>query len=236
MAKLTISSKDKVLKEIDLKKTITVGREKGDIILKNPAVSASHMRIEKIGVRFIIHDLNSTNGTFVNNEKIKTKELRSGDVITIGRFQIGFENPDEESGPVDSLEDEDQSGMTMMIDASKMKEMMGGSKPLAAGGGEPREKVAKLFLYQSSGAPNVVTLDKDTTLIGSSDNSDIQIKGITIGRVAASIVKSGANYEISYQGGMAKLKIGSAPVAKHKLSNGDKFSIGSYNFEFRTEL
>lgn len=235
MAKLTISSKDKVLKEIDLKKTITVGREKGDIILKNPAVSASHMRIEKIGVRFIIHDLNSTNGTFVNNEKIKTKELRSGDVITLGRFQMAFDNPDEESGPVDSLEEEDQSGMTMMIDASKMKEMMESSKPLA-GGGEAREKVAKLFLYQSSGAPNVVTLDKDTTLIGSSDNSDIQIKGITIGRVAASIVKSGANYEISYQGGMAKLKIGSAPVAKHKLSNGDKFSIGSYNFEFRTEL
>ena len=43
-------------------------------------------------------------------------------------------------------------------------------------------------------------------------------------------------YEIAYQGGMAKLKMDSSPIEKHQLENGDKFSIGSYNFEFRTEL
>jgi len=35
---------------------------------------------------------------------------------------------------------------------------------------------------------------------------------------------------------MAKLKVDSKPTDKHRLSNGDKFAIGSYNFEFRTEL
>jgi len=240
MAKLVILSKDKVLKEVELKKTIVIGREKGDIILKNPAVSGRHMKIEKIGFRFIAHDLDSTNGTYVNDGQIKTKELRSGDVITIGRFQIKFENPDEEPDTVDTLDEAgDVGGMTMMMDSAKIKAMMESGKHNAKPGASPEgspDVAAKLFLYQSSGAPKVVTLDKDTTLIGSSDNSDIQIKGITIGRIAASITKTSDKYDISYQGGMAKLKVDNKPMDKHRLSNGDKFSIGSYNFEFRTEL
>ncbi len=241
MAKLIILSKDKVLKEVELKKTIVIGREKGDIILKNPAVSGRHMKIEKIGFRFIAHDLDSTNGTYVNDNQIKTKELRSGDVITIGRFQLKFENPDEEPDTVDTLDESgDVGGMTMMMDSAKIKAMMEKAGKQNAKSEAPTEGsphvAAKLFLYQSSGAPKVVTLDKDTTLIGSSDNSDIQIKGITIGRIAASITKSSDKYDISYQGGMAKLKVDNKPMDKHRLSNGDKFSIGSYNFEFRTEL
>ncbi|VAX17973.1 hypothetical protein MNBD_NITROSPINAE04-783 [hydrothermal vent metagenome] len=234
MASLTISSKDKVLKEVEIKKTLFVGREKGDIILKNPAVSARHFKLEKLGARFIIHDLNSTNGTIVNGEKVTTKELRSGDQIVVGQFVFKFNNPDQELGAVDSFGSDDIGGMTMMLDPAKVQAMMG-EKP-----GEkeaPVEKEsAKLFLYQSSGAPKVLKIEKDTTMIGSSENSDIQIKGITIGRIAASITKTGDKYEITYQGGMAKLKIDSAPVDKRQLENGDKFSIGSYNFEFRTEL
>lgn len=234
MAKIIISSRDKVLKEVVLKKTIVVGREKGDIILKNPAVSARHFKIEKLGNRFIIHDLDSTNGTIVNNENIKTKELRSGDVIVAGQFHIKFDNPDEEADAVDSFGEEDVGGRTMMIDPAKIKSMVQ-SKPVEKEVEEKKE-LAKLFLYQSSGAPKVLKLEKETTMIGSSDNSDIQIKGITIGRIAASITKTGDRHEITYQGGMAKLKMSSKPVEKHLLENGDKFSIGSYNFEFRTEL
>lgn len=234
MAKLIISNKDKVLKEIEIKKTLLVGREKGDIIIKNPAISARHFKLEKIGARFILHDLDSTNGTIVNGEKISTKELRSGDKIMVGQFIFTFENPDEERGAVDSFGEEDIGGMTMMLDPTKVKAMM------AAKAEEKEKEVekesAKLFLYQSSGAPKVLKIEKETTMIGSSENSDIQIKGITIGRIAASITKTGDKYEISYQGGMAKLKMDSSPIEKHELKNGDKFSIGSYNFEFRTEL
>lgn len=234
MAKLTISSRDKVLKEININKTIFVGREKGDIIIKNPAISARHFKLEKLGSRFIIHDLDSTNGTMVNGKKISTKELRSGDQIMVGQFVFKFDNPDEEPEAIDSFGDEDIAGMTMMLDPAKVQAMMA-AKPEEKESAVEKES-AKLFLYQSSGAPKVLKIEKETTMIGSSENSDIQIKGITIGRIAASITKTGDKYEIAYQGGMAKLKIDSSPVEKHQLKNGDKFSIGSYNFEFRTEL
>lgn len=238
MAKLTIMFKDKVLQEIDIQKSILIGREVGDIMIKNPAVSARHMRLEKAGDRFVIHDLNSTNGTLVNDKPVTSQELRSGDVITVGRHKIRFENPDE-GAEAPSFE-EDMGGRTIVMDSSQLQSMMAdkGQNLDDTRLEEPRHErgPAKLFLSQSSGAPKVMTLEKDVTVIGSSDKSDIRIKGITIGRVAAEISRDNGGYEIIYKGGMAKLKVGGKPVEKHSLSNGDKFSIGSYNFEFRTEL
>jgi len=126
----------------------------------------------------------------------------------------------------------------MVMDAATVRAMM--EKEQAGGGGPTARKdensAPKLFLQQSSGAPKVLKLSKDTTLIGSGDHTDVQIKGLTIGRVAASINRSGDSYLLTYQGGMAKLKVNGDPAETHPLKNGDKFSIGSFQFEFRTEL
>ncbi|MBI5816173.1 MAG: FHA domain-containing protein [Nitrospinae bacterium] len=241
MAKLIITYKDKVLQEIEIARTITIGRETGDILIKNPAVSARHVKIEKSGAQFIAVDLNSTNGTFVNDERITQKELKTGDMITVGRHVLKFEDPEQQSSDASfGFGTEDLGGQTLMMDSSKIKAMMA-----AAGGPAPsgetqqtttRRDAPKLFLMQPSGAPKVVRLEKESTMIGSSDTSDIQIKGLTIGRVAAVIAKAGDKYEITFQGGMAKLKVNGKQVDRQILANGDKFSIGSYNFEFRTEL
>ena len=160
------------------------------------------MKIEKVSRRFIVHDLDSTNGTFINGKKVSTQELRSGDVVSIGRFHLKFENPEEESSPVDSFGgDEDMGGMTIMVDSTQIKE---GLKNAADAKKKVAAKPAKLFVHLSSGAPKVITLDKETTLIGSSSNSDVQIKGITIGNVAASITKDGKDYYVAYQGGFSQ--------------------------------
>ncbi|MDH5509500.1 MAG: FHA domain-containing protein [Nitrospinota bacterium] len=234
MAKLTIATKEKVLKEVDINKTIIIGREKGDIILKNPAISAKHLKIEKLGNRYIAHDLDSTNGTFINEAQITTQELSSGDVIRIGRFTFTFDNP-EESGGMGFDEEDDMSGKTMMIDTSKMKSMLA-QEVASEGKTAPAGPAAKLFLHQTSGAPKVAELSKGIVNIGSGDDAEIQIKGITIGKIAATIKRSGSKYEIIFKGGMARVKFDNKNVDRKELNNGDKFSIGSYNFEFRTEL
>jgi len=244
MAKLIITFKDKVLQEIEIARTITIGREAGDILIKNPAVSAKHLKIEKSGSDFTAVDLGSTNGTFVNDERVTQRKLSSGDLITVGRHVLRFENPEQPKAEESfGFGTEDLGGQTMMMDSSKIKAMMAAQQSAAqsAAGGDAqlktsRRDVPKLFLIQPSGAPKVVKLEKESTLIGSSDTSDIQIKGLTIGRVAAVIGKAGDKYEIVFQGGMAKLKVNGKQVDKQILANGDKFSIGSYNFEFRTEL
>lgn len=239
MAKLIITFKDKTLQEVELTKTITVGREAGDILIKNPSVSARHLKIEKNGNTFTLSDLNSTNGTFINDERVTTRELKSGDMIAVGRHVLRFENPEESKDETFDLGfDQDIGGRTMMMDPSKIKAItQPPSGPVdVTQKMDIRKEAPKLFMMQASGAPKVIKIEKDSTLIGSSDTSDIQIKGITVGKIAAVISRTVDQYEISYQSGFARLKVNGKQEDKRILVNGDKFSIGSYNFEFRTEL
>ncbi|HUX05723.1 MAG TPA: FHA domain-containing protein [Acidobacteriota bacterium] len=74
-----------------------IGRDNNvnDIVLTGSSVSRRHSRIESDGRNFFVHDTGSTNGTFVNGQRISTSLLRHGDTITIGsvvfRFLVGPE-------------------------------------------------------------------------------------------------------------------------------------------------
>ena len=61
-----------------------------DIILRDPATSGHHARLERRGEQFWIVDLGSTNGTFVNGESIQEKQLSNGDRVTIGQNSLNF--------------------------------------------------------------------------------------------------------------------------------------------------
>lgn len=65
---------------------VTIGRnEDNDIVLEHPLVSRYHALIEKMGTRFRLIDLNSTNGVFVNGVRIQKESwLTDGDQVTIG--------------------------------------------------------------------------------------------------------------------------------------------------------
>ena len=59
-----------------------------DFIVTDVLASRSHARLINLGTSFIIEDLGSTNGTFVNGKLIKTSPVREGDVITIGNTDL----------------------------------------------------------------------------------------------------------------------------------------------------
>ena len=71
------------------------GREKGDIIIDDREVSSTHCQIQNINGVYHIFDMNSTNGTFVNNERVVKSKLSPGDVVTIGRSSFRFQLEDE---------------------------------------------------------------------------------------------------------------------------------------------
>src|SRR5256886_5112206 len=70
---------------------ITVGREEGNTIqLNDERVSRYHVKIQEDHNRLVITDLESTNGTKVNNEDVQLRILRFGDMIQLGRSVLLF--------------------------------------------------------------------------------------------------------------------------------------------------
>jgi pSer/pThr/pTyr-binding forkhead associated (FHA) protein len=92
MARLLWEHEGQVIKDYPFPKgSVTIGRRKDNTIaFTNPEVSSSHARIDKVGTDYILTDLQSTNGTFVNNLKVYSHRLSHGDRITIGKNVLLF--------------------------------------------------------------------------------------------------------------------------------------------------
>jgi diguanylate cyclase (GGDEF)-like protein len=70
-----------------------IGRaDDADLIISSKDISRHHAAVNYDGADFIIKDLNSTNGTFVNNRKIVKYNLQAGDEISIGDYSIFFDD------------------------------------------------------------------------------------------------------------------------------------------------
>ena len=72
--------------------TTTIGRDNGNSVqLPDEKVSKFHAVIRAKDGQLTIEDLESTNGTLVNGEGIKSAQLANGDRISIGPFELIFE-------------------------------------------------------------------------------------------------------------------------------------------------
>lgn len=65
-----------------------LGRKETDIILPDPMVSKTHAAIQMVNGKLLLIDLNSTNGTTVNGQKIKQQEIAAGDIIGIADIHL----------------------------------------------------------------------------------------------------------------------------------------------------
>ncbi len=75
-----------------VKGTLSFGRaDANTVTLKDAKVSRQHAQIQQQGKEFILIDLNSSNGTFVNGERIEEHVLANGDEIQIGDVLLQFQ-------------------------------------------------------------------------------------------------------------------------------------------------
>src|SRR5262245_28076559 len=83
------------------KPEVTIGRVQGnDIVLPKGNVSKRHARIVLKDGKFIIVDLKSTNGTYVNGRKITSPlVVKDSDKIYIGDFIVGVDESAEGDSP-----------------------------------------------------------------------------------------------------------------------------------------
>jgi len=106
MIKLLLKHEGLTLSTVVLDKdNITIGRNSDcDVQLDDAAVSGEHAKISRAPNTYLeghydcyLEDLNSTNGTRVNNKKVSNHLLKNGDSIVIGVHEFVFDNGEPKS-------------------------------------------------------------------------------------------------------------------------------------------
>lgn len=230
MARLILMFNNQVVKEYPLKKeSITIGRNEGNVItVDNLAVSGYHARIDVAGKEYILTDLQSTNGTFVNDKKIVSHKLLHGDNVIIGKHRILFVG-DGKVLKVNVPENKIDMDKTMMLDTAKQKELLAKQPgvPVSAGA---VQKTGMVNFIDGVGLGEI-ELTKKLTKIGKADTSEIRLSGFFMPSTAATISKRPSGYVITSMAG--KLKVNGKVIKESlQLNEFDNIEIGKYKFQF----
>lgn len=121
MPTLTLKLKNKSLGEYQLQKgvSLTIGRrEANDVVIEDPSVSGHHYKIDALGDRFLLIDLQSKNGSFVNEQLINSHWLKHEDIITIGGHSLLFNYHENEQMHDDGSDEFDE---TQVMDTTVKK-------------------------------------------------------------------------------------------------------------------
>jgi pSer/pThr/pTyr-binding forkhead associated (FHA) protein len=124
MPRLILKFDDRVVNEYALGSVVTVGRLPDNVlVIDNPAVSGHHARILLEGDHYVVEDLKSKNGTFVNEQDVVRARLQNGDVVLVGKHKLIFdETTDAESnGGWSTLP---SPGKTAYLDTKKQRALL----------------------------------------------------------------------------------------------------------------
>lgn len=146
MAKLIIMLDGVTLNELTLDQPkFTLGRApSNDVHLDDGTVSGKHAVFHILGKEVFVEDLDSTNGTLVNGQRVHRRQLRHGDVLRIGQHELKF------------VEDTAQTLESTVIISSAQREALK----------SPKEMVGKLKILNGPKAGEILDLNKPYNTVG----------------------------------------------------------------------
>ena len=105
MARLIILARHASVRQVNIAATLTtIGRSIGNrVCIDSERVSRHHAAIQWTGEGFMLTDMGSRNGTYVNNEKVRSRALKNGDAIVVGDCQLRFLFSSRTLPPVEAL-------------------------------------------------------------------------------------------------------------------------------------
>lgn len=233
MPTLKLNFKNKPLGDFPLQKgySLTIGRKRNnDIIIENLAVSSHHAKIDSVGDEFVLIDLQSKNGSFVNEQLVSSHWLKQGDIISIGKHSLVFTLAEDEAWPDDGT---DEIEKTMVMDTSQYRSMVNKNKPQAASEQVRTKKIATIgILSFLEGGNGKYKCRKSITKIGKHPDSDVIVKGFLVGRTSATISRRPDGFYLSYVGG-SRPKVNEKKVKREMiLTDRDVIQIGSTKLQF----
>jgi pSer/pThr/pTyr-binding forkhead associated (FHA) protein len=231
---MVLKLKDKELARLALEKPVTkIGRgQDNDIVIDNLAVSRLHAIIEEDKGSYFIKDCDSLNGTMVNGRKIDRTRLGYGDVITIGKHELVFEEQSGKAPGANFPEEEfDQTFIITPSQRDRMKERQ--EKHLdardAVKGSQP---AAPRLLEKNRSGDKVIELSSPSLIIGKGDEADIPIGGWFVAEQHAEIKRVDGQYVIRHLSGLRKVTVDGRPVNESVLKPNTRIRIANHEFIF----
>ncbi len=240
MAKLSLMFEDKIVKEVPVgSRPIAIGRSPdNDLPVDNLAVSNYHARVYFEGGRLVVEDLDSLNGTFVNDLRVERATLHDGDSIHIGKHRIKVDATGDAPVPWDTGRKAaaPRINETMVLDTKVRREMlqqaaaMGERTQFAAG----RIKVPTLIVLNGRTDQKEYILTNRLTVIGKSTMATVRLKGWFKPQMAAQINQRDDGFYIG-PGDQVPTVNGSPIHGPVRLNDGDVIAVGRVrlNFIFR---
>ena len=228
MAYLRVYLNNALLDQFELTDdTLTIGRARdNDIVLDNPGVSSHHATVRAKGIGHVLEDQNSTNGTFINNKRIKDQDLAFRDEIQIYNFVLKYMPrarlaTTEEQGSSTTPAEHAATVEIAISDVNALKKL------------RKRKKLGKLIeLEQGQQGEQHVLKDIHCSL-GRSRDAHIHVGGWFAPKTAATIVRQHNAYHLIPQK-RGKVKINGLPVtAESVLKPGDHISIRGKDYLFQ---
>jgi pSer/pThr/pTyr-binding forkhead associated (FHA) protein len=236
MATLALQNENGVVKEYAVGETATIGRLTDNLIaIDSPGVSSHHAYIFRSANDFVIEDLQSTNGTFVNGKRISRCKLANGDVVGVGKHTLVFNQlADAATSPSPEAVASAHQGETVFLDPQKHQRLLTLIQHGEEAAGETGAFGPVGILRVVSGTTDFpeYELTGHTSLIGKGASTLIRLRGWFKPSVAVAVTRNRHGYVATRL--RSKLLVNSEPVSgRYDLKSGDVLSVGGLTLEFR---
>jgi hypothetical protein len=237
MSRLVLKFEGAVLKEVPLgTRPVTIGRAPdNDIPIDNLAVSNYHARVYVEAGSLVVEDLNSLNGSFLNDIRVERAMLKDGDAILIGKHHILVDQMHDAALPVDGWRKAPAPRVneTMVLDTRERREMF--EQAVAAGErsqlSPERLLVPTLIVLRGRTDEKEYRLSGKLTVIGRSDMATVRLRGWFTPNLAAQINKHEDGYYLG-RGDLVPKVNGVEIGALTKLNDGDVIEVGRVRLNF----
>jgi predicted component of type VI protein secretion system len=237
MSRLVLQFEGAVLKEVPLgTRPVTIGRAPdNDIPIDNLAVSNYHARVYVEAGSLVVEDLNSLNGSFLNDIRVERAMLKDGDAILIGKHHILVDQVHDAALPVDGWRKAPAPRVneTMVLDTRERREMF--EQAVAAGErsqlSPERLLVPTLIVLRGRTDEKEYRLSGKLTVIGRSDMATVRLRGWFTPSLAAQINKHDDGYYLG-RGDLVPKVNGVEIGALTKLNDGDVIEVGRVRLNF----
>ncbi|MCI0394192.1 MAG: FHA domain-containing protein [Chloroflexi bacterium] len=225
-AKLVIQEGPSPGQEFELAETtVIIGRDpEVDLVIASSAVSRRHARVTRQDGLYYLEDLGSSNGTFLNEQRLTTREvLSSGDLIRLGLgIVLRFEGPASDATAIYVPEMDKEFVPPTMIEEALPTALRPPPRPPAQA--EPPELIVRI----GGGPPQTFRLERPSLTIGRAESSDIVLDSRIVSRQHARLERVGNGYELvpSPTAGNPVLFADQPLNGPRRLENGDELRIG----------